>query len=132
MAIADVYMQNTDNETAGFLINPDTFIIFQTLSTDESSGQDTFTVVLTKAPSADVTLTLYSTKTDEGQPNPTTLVITPFNWDAPQTVTVMGVDDGTADGDQYYDIRFNAATSTDPDYDGITPARVYFVNVDDE
>jgi hypothetical protein len=132
IGIADVYMQNTDDETAGFLINPDTFIIFQTLTTDESSGQDTFEIVLTKAPIADVTLTLYSSKADEGLPSPTTLVFTTSNWDAPQTVTVTGVDDGLVDGNQFYDIRFNAATSTDPDYDGLTPARVYFTNVDDE
>jgi hypothetical protein len=123
ITIGTVYMQNTDDESAGFFVNPDTFWLFETLST---------TVVLTKAPSADVTVTCYSTKADEGLPSPTTLVFTPVNWDAPQTVMVTGVDDGDVDGDQQYEIRFNAATSTDPDYNGRTPARTYCSNLDDD
>jgi hypothetical protein len=132
MNIADVYLLNTDDETAGFLIEPETAWLLRTLSTSESSDQDTFTVVLTKAPTADVILTLYSSDAGEGMPSPATLVFTTFNWDAPQTVTVTGVDDGNFDGNQYYDIRFNAAASSDLDYDGLTPTRVYFTNVDNE
>jgi hypothetical protein len=131
-AIADVYMQNIDNETAGFLINPDTIFIFDTLFTDESSGQDSFTIVLTKAPSADVIITLYSNKTDEGTVAPATLTFTPSNWNAPQTVIVTGVDDGIADGNRFYDIRFNPATTLDPDYDGLQPSRVYCTNLDND
>jgi len=132
LTIADVYMQNTDDETAGFLINPDTIFIFDTLFTNESSGQDFFTIVLTKAPSADVTLTLYSNDISEGFPSPATLVFTPLNWNAPQTVIVTGVDDGIADGNRFYDIRFDPATSLDPDYDGLQPSRVYCTNLDND
>jgi len=132
LPIADVYMQNIDNETAGFLINPDTIFIFDTLFTNESSGQDFFTIVLTKAPSADVMLTLYSNDLSEGFPSPTTLVFTPLNWNAPQTVIVTGVDDGIADGNRFYDIRFDPATSLDPDYDGLQPSRVYCTNLDND
>ena len=133
LTIADVYMQNNDNETAGYIIHPDTFNnTINTLSTDESSGQDTFTIVLTKSPAADVTLTLSSNKTAEGSPSPATLVFTPSNWDAPQTVTVTGVDDGIADGNQPYQIRFDTAVSLDPDYDGLKPDRVYCINADND
>jgi hypothetical protein len=130
--IADVYMQNTDDESAGFLINPDTIFIFDTLTTSEFSGQDFFTIVLTKAPTSNVTLTLYSNDLSEGFPNTTTLVFTPMNWDAPQTVIVTGVDDGTADGNRFYDIRFDPASSLDTDYDGLQPGRVYCTNVDND
>ena len=133
LTIADVYMQNNDNETAGYIIHPDTFNnTINTLSTNESSGQDTFTIVLTKSPAADVTLTLSSNKTAEGSPSPATLVFTPSNWDAPQTVTVTGVDDGIADGNQPYQIRFDTAVSLDPDYDGLKPDRVYCINADND
>ena len=125
-------MQNTDDETAGFLINPDTIFIFDTLTTDEFSGQDFFTIVLTKAPSADVTVTLYSSNTDEGTVSPATLTFTSSNWNAPQTVIVTGVDDGIADGNQFYDIRFNPATSADTDYDGVRPSRVFCTNIDND
>ncbi|MBA7677494.1 hypothetical protein ES703_85752 [subsurface metagenome] len=129
LTIADVYMQNIDNGTAGYIINPNTFNnTINTLTTTESSGTDTFTIVLTKEPAANVTLTLSSNNTDEGFPSPTTLIFTPLNWYAPQEVTVQGVGDSIADGNSPYHIRFDTAVSSDPDYDGLKPDRVYCVN----
>jgi hypothetical protein len=132
LTIGDVYMRNTDNESAGFLINPTTIILIDTLTTDEFSGQDFFMIVLMKAPSANVTVTLYSSDEDEGMASPETLTFTSSNWNAPQTVIVTGVDDGVADGNQFYDIRFNPATSADPDYDGLQPTRVFCTNIDND
>ncbi|MBA7527623.1 hypothetical protein ES705_19799 [subsurface metagenome] len=129
LTIADVYMQNIDNGTAGYIINPNTFNnTINTLTTTESTGVDTFTIVLTKAPTADVTLTLSSNNTDEGFPSPNTLVFTDLDWTSPQTVTVTGVGDSIADGNSPYHIRFDTAVSSDPDYDGLKPDRVYCVN----
>jgi len=132
LTIGDVYMRNTDNESAGFLINPTTIILIDTLTTDEFSGQDFFTIVLMKAPSANVTVTLYSSDEDEGMASPETLTFTSSNWNAPQTVIVTGMDDGVADGNQFYDIRFNPATSADTDYDGLQPTRVFCTNIDND
>ena len=129
--IKDVQMQNVDDESAGYILDPDPSKKTR-LFTDESSGQDTFTIVLTKAPSSDVTLTLSSNKPAEGFPTPATLVFTPANWNAPQTVTVTGVDDGTADGDQNYSINFDPAVSSDGDYNGFKPGKVECKNLDNE
>ena len=130
--IKDVHLQNKDDETAGYIIDPDTSGKVP-LFTDESSGQDTFTIVLTKAPTSDVTLTLSSDKPAEGFPTPATLVFTSENWDSPQTVTVTGVDDdGTVDGDQKYKINFDPAVSSDGAYNGLKPDKVECKNLDND
>ncbi|KKL72219.1 hypothetical protein LCGC14_2087080, partial [marine sediment metagenome] len=92
-----------------------------------------FTIVLTKAPTSDVTLTLSSDKPAEGFPTPATLVFTSENWDSPQTVTVTGVDDdGTVDGDQKYKINFDPAVSSDGAYNGLKPDKVECKNLDND
>ena len=52
----------------------------------------------------------------EGTSQPRQLTFTSANWNAPQTVTVTGVDDSVADGDQAYTIVFTADTSSDAAY----------------
>lgn len=47
------------------------------------------------------------------------MTFTPTNWNTPQTVTITGVDDALVDGDVAYTIVIAAATSTDPEYDGL-------------
>ena len=69
------------------------------LTTTEAGGTATFTVVLTAQPTADVTIALSSSDTTEGTVSPASLTFTGANWNTPQTVTVTGVDDLLADGD---------------------------------
>ena len=69
------------------------------LTTTEAGGTATFTVVLTAQPTADVTIGLSSSDTTEGTVSPASLTFTGANWNTPQTVTVTGVDDLLADGD---------------------------------
>jgi hypothetical protein len=63
----------------------------------EAGTTDTYSVVLSAQPSADVTITL---STPDGQlaTSTSTLVFTSANWDTPQTVTVSAVDDGAFEG----------------------------------
>jgi hypothetical protein len=101
------------------------------LTTTESGGTATFTLVLGAQPTADVTIDLSSSDPGEGTVSPTSVTFTPVDWNIAQTVTVTGVDDGTADGDMAYTIIIEPAVSTDPNYNGIDPPDVSVTNTDE-
>lgn len=102
------------------------------LETTEDGGTAAFDVVLDTQPTADVTIAVSSSDTTEGTVDVSTLTFTPTNWDAPQTVTVTGVDDPETDGTIDYTIVLGPATSADAGYDGIDPADVAAMNLDDD
>ncbi len=104
----DVTVLNVDNDTAGITVSP-TF----GLTTTESGGTATFTIVLNSQPTADVTIGLSSSNTSEGTVSPASVTFTTANWNTPQTVTVTGVNDLFDDGDVIYSIVTAAATSSD-------------------
>ncbi|MDH5580232.1 MAG: calcium-binding protein, partial [Betaproteobacteria bacterium] len=124
---ADVSVTNTDNDTAGITVSPTTG-----LTTTEAGGSDTFTVVLTSQPTADVVVGLSSSDTTEGTVGPASLTFTAANWNVAQTVTVTGVDDAIADGDIGYTILTAAAVSSDTTYNGINPDDVSVTNTDND
>ena len=101
-------------------------------TTEEGAGTATFTVKLTSEPLEDVTISVSSSDTTEGTVDQSSLTFTNANWNANQTVTVTGVDDFVADGNQDYTIELGAATSEDPGYVGLDPPDVAVVNIDDE
>jgi hypothetical protein len=111
---SDVSVTNVDDDTAGITVDPTSG-----LATTEAGGTDTFTVVLDTEPTADVTISLTSSNTDEGTVSPTPVTFTTLNWNAPQTVTVAGVNDDVDDGDVVYTIVTAEAVSTDAKYDVI-------------
>ncbi|MBK8171024.1 MAG: hypothetical protein IPK60_11865 [Sandaracinaceae bacterium] len=122
----DAVITNTDDETAGVTLTPDTG-----LTTTEAGGTATFTIVLNSMPTADVTIDLTSTNTDEGTVDPASLTFTSGNWNIPQTVTVTGVNDAAADGP--IDYQINAATSSaDMNYQALADLRADVTNTDDE
>ncbi len=123
----DVAVTNTDDESAGITVTPTTG-----LKTSEAGDEATFTVHLNTKPTADVTIALTSNNLKEGTVSPKSLVFTALNWNAPQTVTVTGVDDSTADGAQTYKIVTAAAVSADTAYNGVDADDVTVVNVDNE
>ncbi len=123
---ADVTVVNTDDESAGTTVDSISG------NTPEIGGTATFAVRLNSEPAADVEIAVDSSDTGEGTVSPTDLTFTPANWDADQTVTVTGIDDDLADGNQSFTITLAAATSADSDYDGIDPADVTVVNTDDD
>jgi hypothetical protein len=113
--------------TAGIEVNPTSG-----LTTTEKGGQVMFTVVLSKQPSANVTIPLSSSDTSEGTVGARSLVFTPANWNAPQSVTVTGVNDDERDGNVEYTIHVESAASDDEDYDGMNADDVTVSNTDDE
>jgi len=124
---SDIPAVNVDDDVAGFLVEPSS-----SLSTTEGGGTASFTVALTSEPTADVTVVFHSSATAEGNVSAGSLTFTPANWSDPQAVTVTGVDDAIADGDQLYRIDFDAAASADPIYNGMVPANVNVTNGDDD
>ncbi|MCA9085301.1 MAG: hypothetical protein KDA81_14650, partial [Planctomycetaceae bacterium] len=116
----------TDNDTAGISVSAISG------STSETGGSATFTVVLNSVPTGNVVIDLSSSDVTEGTMSPSSLVFTPSNWNAVQTVTVTGLDDALSDSDVTYNILTAAATSTDANYDGLDAADVSVTNIDND
>jgi hypothetical protein len=126
----DVVITNLDDDGAAIRVNAPS-----DLRTTENAGSAKFTVVLASAPTASVSVPLVSRDTSEGtitDPSSAILVFTPTNWSIAQTVTVTGVNDGEADGNVPYAIRFQPAMSGDMRYADRTADEVPLTNVDDE
>jgi uncharacterized repeat protein (TIGR01451 family) len=124
---ADVSVTNTDDDTAGITITP-----VSGLTTTESGGTATFTVRLNTAPTGAVTIALSSSDTTEGTVAPSSVTFDATNFSTPQTVTVTGVNDALADGSVGYSIITAAATSSDPNYNGLNASDVSVTNLDND
>jgi hypothetical protein len=124
---ADVAVTNIDNDTAGITIDP-----VAGLLVSEFGDADTFTIVLTSRPTANVRVTFASSDVTEGFVFPAQVTFTPGNWNTPRTITVIGVDDLATDGNQPFTIITGAATSADAAYNGIDPPDVAVTNIDNE
>ena len=116
-----------DDENAGITVTPTSGLL-----TAETGTTDTFSVVLTSEPTADVVVGVSTSDNSEGAPSPTPLTFTSGNWSTPQVVTVTGADDSEVDGDIAYTIVTAAAASSDTTYNGIDPADVSVTNADDD
>lgn len=126
----DVNATNNDNDAAGFVVSRSSGLV--TTEAPGEPGPNTFTVVLSSQPTADVSIPVSSNNPSEGTASPTSLTFTPGNWNSAQTVTVIGEDDDLADGNTSYTIILGAAQSTDQTYDDMNPDDVGAVNQDDE
>jgi hypothetical protein len=113
--------------------------------TTEAGTVQSFTAVLTSAPTADVLIPVSSSLATEGTVSPDNityypptpgsfnLTFTPANWSVPQTVFVKGVPDGVPDPSPpytIYNIVLGAITSTDPNYNGFNPTDLLALNYD--
>ena len=87
----------------------------------EGGATDSYTLVLTQQPSANVTIT--ATPDNQSTVNPTTFTFTPANWNTPQTATLTAVDDTAVEGNHSSTIR-HTSTSTDASFNNITLASV--------
>jgi hypothetical protein len=102
------------------------------LRTTEDGGNVTFTVKLSKLPSADVRIRLSTSNATEGRVSARQLVFTPQNGDQPQSVTVTGRDDGDADGDVGYSVILGSPASDDPEFNGLDKIEITIVNSDND
>jgi subtilisin-like proprotein convertase family protein len=82
----------------------------------EGGATDTYTLVLTSEPTANVTVGI-APNAQLGA-SPTSVTFTPANWNVAQTVTVNAVDDAVAEGPHTGTIT-HTVTSSDSSYGGI-------------
>jgi hypothetical protein len=94
LAMPVVSVDSRENNQAGFVVTP----AGNKLVTTQAGGQATFTVALTSAPVAPVTLALSVDKPGEGALSQSVLTFTPTNWHLPQSIVVTGQDDHLANG----------------------------------
>ncbi len=123
----DVTGSNTDNDAVGVTVTSDACGLF----TYEAAGAPTtFTVRLNSEPTADVTIPVASSNTNEATVSPANLTFTASDWDTDQTVTVTGVDGfGGAGNDVAYNVNLGAAASADGGYNGLVIASVSGINL---
>lgn len=103
LTIAPVVASITDNDSPGV------FVSAATASVKEGSDVDTYTVVLTTAPTSTVSVAL-ALSNDQVTLSASTLVFTAGNWSVPQTITVTAANDGAFEA-QTTAIITHAATS---------------------
>jgi len=117
--IPPVTVTNTEADVAGINVGSGA------LTTSESGTTASFSVSLTSAPVAPVTITLNNGNPGQGSLSQSTLTFDASQWNVPQTVVVTGLDDHIVNGDQTYQIN-GAAASTDANYDAraMTPITV--------
>ncbi|MEM7415427.1 MAG: hypothetical protein AAF389_08020 [Gemmatimonadota bacterium] len=124
-----VDVTTTDDDAPGITITP----TGGSTSVDESGTTDDFTVVLDRGPATNVVLLLSSADVGEATVSPTSLTFTPVNWATPQSVTLTGVDDAEADGDQLTTITISVDDANSDDvYDPLPDETIVVTTVDDD
>ena len=123
-----------DPDTGGDAVQKSAITVspLEGLVTTEDGGTATFSVALTKKPSADVTIPAVSLDTSEGVVTPASVTFAPDNWNIPQTFTVTGQDDALSDGDMTYVISLGPSKSQDPAFNNIALPSLSAVNKDNE
>lgn len=117
---------NEESQDAGIEVLANTLI-----QTSEEGASDQFRVVLSRAPSADVDLSLALDLSGEITAQPGNLMFTPTNWSTPQTVTATGIDDADRDFNRAVTISLTPASS-DENYQALDPVLVFVLNTDNE
>jgi hypothetical protein len=131
IVISSVLANVTDDDSASVIISEPNG---STLVNEAGPTSDTYSVVLSIAPTSNVTITVDpDTQTDvgPGAGQPINLIFTPTNWNAPQTVTVTAVDDLAAEG-MHTSIITHTAVSADPNYNGISIRNVTTSVIDND
>jgi hypothetical protein len=98
----------------------------------EVGTEGTMQVTLSSAPSADVIVSLNTTRPSEGRVEPGQLLFTPANWNKPQEVKVRALNDCLLDGTQTFQAATARAVSGDVDYAGVTGNMLSYTNIDND
>ena len=99
----------------------------------EAGSAVTFSVALDTAPTSNVVINVTSGNTGEAVVDKSKLTFTPANWNAPQTVTIKGVDDVLLDGDQTTIITLSIDDATsDNTYVAVADKTVSVMTTDDD
>ncbi|RPH29880.1 MAG: tandem-95 repeat protein, partial [Bacteroidales bacterium] len=123
---SDLTVTSIDNDVKGINVTS------VTGNTSETLTSSTFTIALNSEPTSDVTIGISSDDTGEGTVSPASVTFNSSNWNLPLTVTITGVDDAIADGNQTYHIVIAAASSSDANYNGVDADDITMVNSDND
>jgi len=123
---ADVTVTSNDDDESEIIVSSISG------NTSEDLTTATFTIVLNSEPTNDVSIDISSDDTGEGTVSHANVTFTSLTWDTPVEITVTGVDDGIADGNQTYHIIMAAAVSDDGNYDNMNAADITLVNSDND
>lgn len=123
-----VIVTTLDDDVAGI-----TIIVTDNLSS-ESGDTAQFTAQLDAIPTANVTFDIDTSNASEAQPLVTQVTFTPANWNIPQTVMILGIDDAPplSDGSQPVNIRTFNVNSTDVDFNALNDADVADVAISNQ
>ncbi|MDB2456286.1 gliding motility-associated C-terminal domain-containing protein [Flavobacteriaceae bacterium] len=124
--VANITVYNLDNDSAGLIIS-------QPGSVSEDSETTSFTVALATSISTSMTVLVQIRDSSELFTTVSSLIFTPLNWNIPQLVTVIGVDDNNLDGDIVSVITLSIDnTNIDPMYLGLQDRIVSIINEDND
>jgi gliding motility-associated-like protein len=123
-----VVVTTLDNDVAGI-----TIVVTDNLSS-ESGDTAQFTAQLDAIPTANVTIDFDTSNASEAVPLVTQVTFTPANWNIPQTVMILGIDDSppVSDGSQPVNIRTFNVNSADSDFNALTDADVADVAISNQ
>jgi probable HAF family extracellular repeat protein len=109
-----------NGKTRAFVLNPTSVAVTLSptgLSLTEGGAAGTYTAVLTRAPIANVVVTV--SPNQQLSTSTTQLTFTPANWNTPQTVSVQAIQDGVAEG-AHTGIISHTSASSDTRYNGLS------------
>ena len=144
-SVADLILVNLDNDFPGIILSGAVDPIspaesgtvttsFQLLSSLSESGSSTIlSIKLNSQPNADVIISFTIPDPTELALNKAYLTFSPQNWDQPQTITLIGVDDYLFDGDIFTSLLIYVdPSSPDTDYLNADFLKVDLVNQDND
>ena len=123
IAVPEVVVAVTDDETAGVFITPTELTIAE-------GGSDTYQVVLTSQPAHDVTVTITHSGDGDIDMDHRELTFTDSDWETAQAVTVSAAQDDDARDDTA--TLSHTVASADGDYNGIGVSEVEVAVTDNE
>lgn len=118
---------NDNDGTLGFVLSK------SAVTVDESGTSETFSIVLTSAPTSNVVFNVSSNDTGEATVGPATVTFTSTNWATAQTVTIAAVNDTIFDGNQTSTVTVSVNDAqSDNAFDSLADQTVSVTTVDDD
>lgn len=119
-------LTNMDNDMAGILVSDIPGDV------SEDGGRQPIRIRLKTQPVAPVIIKVLSSDLTEGAPEPDRVVFTKENWNQPQTVSIIGIDDADDDDEQSFDVKVQATSEKDAVHNQLSPTILTFKNIDND
>ncbi|MFG0289369.1 MAG: beta strand repeat-containing protein [Rhodopirellula sp. JB044] len=127
LAATTVTVVNRDDDIPGLVASQPSLAF-----TTESGGSSVITTRLQTQPVGTVRIDVGTSDPSEASVSPTFFTFDASNWDTPQSVTVLGLDDPATDGDVSYEVSFTSSSTTDSGYNSLGVLTRSLVNRDND